>query len=46
MNISPFSKQTYVFMCLQHQSPENTVGKGEIARSNSVFYWFGELSTI
>ena len=39
-------------MCMQYNSYENTVGKGEIARkehfsfSHSVFHPFGELSAI
>ena len=40
-------------MCLQYTSFENTAGKGEIDRDeqflafpHSVFYLFGELSTI
>ena len=35
-------QQALAFTCLQHKYFENTVGKGEIARS-SVFYPFGEL---
>ena len=41
----PFPKQAFVFMCLQHRSFENTVGKREIARY-SVLNLFGELSAI
>ena len=47
-----FPKQALVFMCLQHTSFENTVGKGEIVckeqflLSHSVFYLFGELFAI
>ena len=37
----PFSKQALVFTCLQYNSFENTVQKGEIACY--VFYLFGEL---
>ena len=49
----PFPKQALVFTCLQCESFENTVGKGEIAHvmsnfsfSHSVFHPSGELSTI
>ena len=48
----PFSKQTCVFKCLQDQSFESCVGKGEIGCceeflfSHSVLYPFGEFSTI
>ena len=32
-HLKPFPKQALVFTCLQYKSFENTVGKGEIARS-------------
>ena len=31
--MNPFPKQALVFTCLQYESFENTVGKGEIARN-------------
>ena len=40
----PFPKQAWVFTCLQYKPLGNTVGKGEIAFSHSVFYPFVELS--
>ena len=46
------SKQALIFTCLQYNSFENTVGKGEIARKkqflfpHSVFYPFEALSSI
>ena len=33
MQLNPFPKQTPIFTCLQYKSFENTVGKGEIART-------------
>ena len=37
--IQPSSKQTLIFTCLQYESLENTVGKGEFA-SNEQFLFF------
>ena len=50
-NIDPFPNKP-VFTCLQYKSFENTLRKGEIARtsnfslSHSVFYPFEELSVV
>ena len=47
-----FPKEALVFMCLQHKSFENTVGKGEIAHDEQFlllpqcFYRFVELYAI
>ena len=49
---NPFPKQALAFTCLQYNSFENNVGKGEIARNEQFllfpqcFYRFGELSAI
>ena len=48
---NPFPNKPWVFICLQHKSFENIVGKGEIVHSKRFlpfptvfFYPFGELS--